>query len=196
MMKMFLKILKSRIEVIKLKYRFYKSASTIGKVISCSNPQYIDLKGNVRIKDYTRIDCIDKWRNENCTPKFDIGKGVIINDFFTAFVTTGCKIGDDCIFANRCTIVTENHGMNPESDLPYHAQDLINGPVSIGNNCWIATEVIFLPNSSIGDNCVVAAHSVVNKKFPSNVIIGGAPAKVLKKYNFDTHQWEKVKDDF
>ena len=86
--------------------------------------------------------------------------------------------------------------MNPESDLPYHAQNLINGPVSIGNNCWIATEVIFLPNSSIGDNCVVAAHSVVNKHFPSNVIIGGAPAKVLKKYNFETHQWEKVKDDF
>lgn len=33
---------------------------------------------------------------------------------FTAFISDECKIGDDCIFANRCTIVTENHGMNPE----------------------------------------------------------------------------------
>lgn len=54
--------------------------------------------------------------------------------------------------------------------------------------------MIFLPNSSIGDNVVVAAHSVVNKKFLSNVIIGGAPAKIIKEYNFERHCWEKVEE--
>ena len=150
------------------------------------------MSNNVRIKDYCRIDCIDEWRKLKYHPSFEIGKGVIINDFFTAFISDSCSIGDDSIFANRCTIVTENHGIDPENALPYHAQNLTNGPVTIGCNCWIATDVIFLPNATIGDNVVVAAHSVVNKVFPSNVMIAGAPAKIIKKYNFDTHAWERV----
>ena len=183
------------LNVIKVKIRFRRHNSNIGKIISINNNEYISIGKNVRIKDFCRIDCIDKWHEEKYYPNLDIGNGVIINDFFTAFITDNCKIGDNCIFANRCTIVTENHGMNPEEKLPYHAQNLINGPVTIGKNCWISTEVIFLPNSSIGNNVIVAAHSVVNKKFPSNVIIGGVPAKIIKKYNFETHKWEKVKND-
>lgn len=187
--------IKSRIEVIRLKLKFKKTKSHIGKVISCKNCKYIYPSNKVTIKDYCRIDCIDKWRSDVYHPSFIIGNGVIINDYFTAFITDECRIGDDCIFANRCTIVTENHGMNPEEKMPYHAQNLINGPIFIGKNCWIATEVIFLPNSSIGDNVIVAAHSVVNKKFPSNVIIGGAPAKIIKKYNYEKHCWEKIEND-
>ena len=179
-------------DVFCMRRKFRKVNSSIGKIISCQKNQYIHLSSSVRIKDYCRIDCIDTWNNQKLQPYFEIGKGVIINDYFTAFITDNCKIGDNCIFANRCTIVTENHGMNPEDASPYHAQNLVNGPVSIGKNCWIATEVIFLPNSSIGDNVIVAAHSVVNKKFPSNVIIAGAPAKIIKVYNFTTHRWEKV----
>ncbi|WP_459592381.1 acyltransferase [Enterococcus cecorum] len=188
--------LKSKIKKIMNDYffrrKFKKNNSSVGKIISCENYQYVYPSNGVRIKDYCRIDCISNWHGQVYHPSLEIGNGVIINDYFTAFISDECKIGDDCIFANRCTIVTENHGMNPEEKLPYHAQNLTNGPVIIGSNCWIATDVIFLPNSSIGDNVVVAAHSVVNKKFPSNVIIGGAPAKIIKEYNFEKHCWEKV----
>lgn len=184
--------IKKIIDKIFVKRKFQKTNSSIGKIISCENYQYIHPSKGVRIKDFCRIDCIDHWHGQVYYPNFEIGKGVIINDYFTAFISDECKIGDDCIFANRCTIVTENHGMNPEKNLPYHAQNLTNGSVIIGKNCWIATDVIFLPNSSIGDNVVVAAHSVVNKVFPSNVIIGGAPARIIKKYNFENHCWEKV----
>ena len=39
----------------------------------------------------------------------------------------------------------------------------------------------FLDGCVVGDNCVVAAGAVVKGIFPSNVIIGGVPAKVLKQ---------------
>lgn len=184
--------IKREINKFLLKRRFRKIDSSIGKIISCENYRFVHPLSGVRIKDFCRIDCIEYWNGQTYHPNFEIGTGVIINDYFTAFISDECRIGDDCIFANRCTIVTENHGMNPENSLPYHAQNLINGPVLIGKNCWIATDVIFLPNSSIGDNVIVAAHSVVNKKFPSNVIIAGAPAKIIKKYNFEKHCWERV----
>ncbi|MDG6100072.1 acyltransferase [Alteromonas sp. ZYF713] len=57
----------------------------------------------------------------------------------------------------------------------------INLPVQIGKNCFIGARSIILPGVTIGDEVVVAAGSVVTKSFGSNVVIGGNPAKVIKK---------------
>ena len=51
--------------------------------------------------------------------------------------------------------------------------------VKIGDNSFIGARTIILPGSSIGNNVIVAAGSVVTKKFPNNVVIGGNPAKVI-----------------
>lgn len=40
---------------------------------------------------------------------------------------------------------------------------------------------MFMPGSGVGDNCVVAAGAVVTKRFPSNVTVGGVPAKIIQK---------------
>ncbi|MDD3040470.1 DapH/DapD/GlmU-related protein [Bacteroides sp.] len=54
-------------------------------------------------------------------------------------------------------------------------------PIVIGNDCWIGTRVIILPGVEIGDYSIVAAGAVVTKSFPPYSIIGGVPAKLLKK---------------
>jgi acetyltransferase-like isoleucine patch superfamily enzyme len=53
------------------------------------------------------------------------------------------------------------------------------GPIKIGNNVFIGINSIFLMNSSVGDNVIVGAGSVVTKKFDSNLVIGGNPAKII-----------------
>jgi acetyltransferase-like isoleucine patch superfamily enzyme len=53
-------------------------------------------------------------------------------------------------------------------------------PVKIGNKVWIGTNSIILKGVEIGDGCIIAAGSVVNKSIPSNCLAGGVPAKVLK----------------
>ena len=89
-------------------------------------------------------------------------------------------IGNDCIFGNYVSIHPENH-IYSNNQIPIRLQGVESrGGVVIGNNCWIGAKVIFLDGSEIGDNCIVAAGAVVNRKFPSNVIIGGVPAKILK----------------
>lgn len=57
----------------------------------------------------------------------------------------------------------------------------IDKPVIIGNNVWIGTRVIILPGVVIGDNSVIGSGAVVTKSFPANSVIGGVPAKLLKK---------------
>lgn len=55
------------------------------------------------------------------------------------------------------------------------------GVVEIGKNVWVGNNVTILKNSKIGDNTIVAAGAVVSGSFPENVIIGGIPAKIIKK---------------
>ena len=56
-----------------------------------------------------------------------------------------------------------------------------HGEVKIGNKVWIGTNSIILKDTIIGDNCIIAANSVVKGVFPENCLIGGNPAKVLRK---------------
>lgn len=53
-------------------------------------------------------------------------------------------------------------------------------PVVIGNDVWIGAHVTVLPGVTIGDNVVVAAGAVVTKDVPSNSIVGGVPARILR----------------
>lgn len=53
-------------------------------------------------------------------------------------------------------------------------------PIIIGSNCWLGANVVILPGVILGDGCVVAANSVVNKSYDAFSIIGGVPAKLIK----------------
>jgi maltose O-acetyltransferase len=57
----------------------------------------------------------------------------------------------------------------------------IEEPIFIGDNVWIGTRVIILPGVSIGCNSVVGSGAVVTKSFESNSVVGGVPAKFIKK---------------
>lgn len=57
-------------------------------------------------------------------------------------------------------------------------------PIHIGNNVWIGMNVIILKGSVIGDNCVVAAGSVVKGVFPDNAIISNGVAEIKKVMSF------------
>ncbi|MBC7419484.1 MAG: acyltransferase [Bdellovibrio sp.] len=54
--------------------------------------------------------------------------------------------------------------------------------ISIGNNVWIGANTTILKGANIGDDCIIAAHSVVLKgDYPKGSVLGGVPAKVVKK---------------
>ena len=61
-----------------------------------------------------------------------------------------------------------------------HTQGLNYIGVTIGNNVWVGTRVTILDGVTIGNNCVIAAGAVVNKKVENNTIVGGVPAKLIK----------------
>lgn len=54
--------------------------------------------------------------------------------------------------------------------------------VTIGSNCWIGASSIIMPGVSLGDFCIVAAGSFVKTSFDSFSIIGGTPARLIRKF--------------
>ena len=175
----------------KAKVLFRRSGSELMNPYIITNCKYVRVGKNVRIKDFARIECYDSFCGIQLFPILEIGDGVIINNNFTCFVANTVHIGKDSIFAHNVMITSENHGVDPESELPYHAQPLVTRPVYIGNNCWIGANVSILCGASIGNNCIVGANSIVNKSFPDNCMIAGNPARIIKVYDYNKHRWER-----
>ena len=102
------------------------------------------------------------------------GKHVFINHNFTAMSIGGIEFGDNVQIGPHVTIVTDNHDLNNRYVLRCK-------PVIIGNNVWIGAGVSIMPGVHVGDNAVIAGGAVVTKDVPANTIVGGNPAKVIRK---------------
>ncbi|NNC84339.1 MAG: acyltransferase [Flavobacteriales bacterium] len=93
--------------------------------------------------------------------------------FIKAFEGSSIRIGEGTIFANNVTIHTGNHDL-------IDREKIILKDISIGQNCWIGSGASILSGVTLGDNVTVGSNAVVTKDFPSNVVIGGVPAKIIK----------------
>ena len=117
----------------------------------------------------------DAPRNEDGTPRSycNIGTNVRIGEKHLIDSTKGFQIGHHSWIAG-CESQFWTHGPK-------------NGPVVIGDDCFIGSAVCFAPGSSIGNHALVAMGSVVTKSFGDNVMIGGVPARVISKEQFSTY---------
>lgn len=118
-----------------------------------------------------------------------IGNYTYVND--NSFIVSGV-IGNFCSIACNVQIGLQEHPTNYISTSPYIygkmksilGLDLWNGiysPPIIGNDVWIGSSAIILQGVKIGDGAIIAAGAVVTKDVPPFTIVGGVPAKVIKK---------------
>lgn len=88
------------------------------------------------------------------------------------------KIGNNCKITQNVTILAHDYGVS----VPRQVYGKFVGgsaPVTIGNNVFIGMNATILKGTTIGDNCIVGANSVVKGDFPSGSVIAGNPAKVI-----------------
>jgi maltose O-acetyltransferase len=91
------------------------------------------------------------------------------------------KIGDNVLMGPECCILTNNHEFSelniPIKDQGYKAEL----KVIIEDNVWIGQRVIILPGIKIGYGSIVGAGAVVTKNVDPLTIVGGNPAKLIRK---------------
>ena len=105
-----------------------------------------------------------------------IGKNVFINHACSFLDLGGIIIEDEVMIASRVNIISEGHPVSVED-----RKTLTVGKVHIKRNAWIGANVTILAGVTVGENAVVAAGAVVSKDVPDNTIVGGIPARVIKK---------------
>lgn len=107
----------------------------------------------------------------------EIGENFYANANFTVLDGAKVKIGDNCFIAPNVGLYTAGHPLDAarrNAGLEYAH------PITIGDNVWIGAGVSILPGTTIGNDTVIAAGSILRGSFPENVIIAGNPAKVLR----------------
>ena len=112
----------------------------------------------------------------------DFGKNTTVGE--RTFINAGCKfqdqggifIGNDCLIGHNATLCTINHAQDPDrrGDMEFH-------PIRIEDKVWLGANVTILPGVTIGEGAIVAAGAVVTKDVAARTVVGGVPARVIKK---------------
>lgn len=155
----------------------------IGNSLVFGKPQVIGSRRETRLKIENKVEMI-------VTDSFDMlagsyivivegGKLIVHGGFInenvqitcgsTIEIGYGCAIGRDVVIRSYDGHTIERNGY------------AISAPIKIGNKVWIGQGAQILKGVTIGDGAIIAAGAVVTKDVPSNVIVGGVPAKIIQE---------------
>lgn len=127
-----------------------------------------------------------------------IGEGSEIGERCRISVVNSLNIGKNVLISPDVYITDCDHAYE-NIKIPVREQGVVNrqNKVSIGDDSYIGIHAVIVGNVSIGKHCVVGANSVVTKDIPDYCVVAGVPANIIKKYNFNTQEWElqKLKRD-
>ncbi|EDM38234.1 putative acetyl transferase [Pedobacter sp. BAL39] len=141
---------------------------------------------------------------------FSLGDYSVVEDFATinngvgavhigkkSIVGLGCTvigpviIGDHVMLAQNIVVSGLNHGYEL-IDVPPSEQKTVTNQILINDKVWIGANCVITAGVTIGEHAIVGAGSVVTKDIPPYTVSVGNPARVVKKYNFDSAVWEKI----
>jgi acetyltransferase-like isoleucine patch superfamily enzyme len=190
-----LKIIFNRTERICMRILIGNLYGYWGKNVQIKNPcrilgrKYIYLGDNVSILDYARIEAIEQWNDKRYSPKIIIGNNVSIGQGLHLTCANEVEIQDGCEITPYCMITDIDHGYDDiEKSVSKH--NLIVNKTLIGRNAFLGTGAKIMAGVKIGEHSIVGANSVVTKDIPDYCVAAGVPARIIKRYNFETESWE------
>lgn len=99
-------------------------------------------------------------------------------------------LGNNVHITNDVQFITHDGG---SLILRQYTPDLeMTFPIVVGDNVYIGTKAIILPGVTIGNNCIIAAGSIVTKNVPENSVVAGVPARVIETID-EYHEKAKAK---
>jgi acetyltransferase-like isoleucine patch superfamily enzyme len=167
------------------------------------NPFFHKVANGSTIRWNTRMDVLP-------FNAFELGNGSTIEDYCTINNGVGAvkigqntrigmsnviigpvTIGNNVILAQNIVISGLNHGYE-DIHVPIHNQAVSMEPIFIEDDCWIGANAVVTSGVTIGKHCVIAAGAIVTKSIPPFSIAVGNPARIIKKYNFELGEWQKI----
>jgi acetyltransferase-like isoleucine patch superfamily enzyme len=129
-------------------------------------------KKGVHFRNYCSIICSDNGR-------LQLGEHVFFNNYCSINCLYEITVGDNTIFGEGVRLYDHNHEFSDKEKL-ITGQGMKYGAITIGDNCWIGSNTVILPNVTIGDNVVIGANNLVYKSIPANTVVMAMSEKYLK----------------
>lgn len=118
--------------------------------------------------------------NDGVKSYVEIGNNCRINGAYI-HAEKSIVIGDNCVIAAGVSMIDSNgHEINSVNRTVGRDKP---SPIILGNNVWIGLNAIILKDTTIGENSIVAAGSVVKGHFPANSLLQDNPAKKVGELN-------------
>lgn len=195
----FKEIFKAHLSPLMLnKFNFIGKDVYVQKGVEIEGAKNISLQDNVRIYKHSRLEC-----RSNLSPigRITIGKRTVIFPYAMLLTYGGfIEIGDDCSVNPYCilyghggltignyvhiaahtVIIPANH-IYSNPNVPIACQKETRSGITVESDVWIGAGVKILDDVTIGKGSVVAAGAVVNKDVEPYSVVGGVPAKFIKR---------------
>lgn len=166
-----------------IKKKFAKMEGCIYRPHQLLGEKYISIGKGTTIGEGVILTAWDKYGNQTFTPSIIIGNNTCIGEYAHITACNEIRIGNNVLTGRRIYISDNSHGnLSPEElDIPPIERPLsTKGPVIIEDNVWIGERVCILSGVHIGRGAIIAANAVVTHDVPTNCVVGGVPAKILK----------------
>lgn len=169
--------------------------------VSFKVPVRCDGYGSVRVEDGVHIgsEMAPRFGNGEVllqtrakAARIQIGESTRLSNNVSCVAAVGVSIGAHCLIGDGVSIFDcDFHELDPRRRWSGPG---VRSPVLIADNVWIGSRALILKGVRIGKNSVVAAGSVVTRDVPDDVVVGGNPARVLRRFNggLDDSRYEGI----
>jgi len=181
-------------------FRSSQGLVLIGKHVTIRNPEYISVGRNFIAEDYCEIQGLSRkgltFGERVTVGRFamirpssyyggELGEGLVVGDnsnigpYCYVGASGFIQIGSNVLMSPRVSLFAENHNF-ADTARPIKEQGVTRAPITIEDDCWIASGSIILAGVTVHRGSIVAAGSVVTRDVPPYSIVAGSPARVIK----------------
>ena len=161
-------------------YKIEYGKAVKGNRVVFTNNGTISIGNNVLLNSYPGGELVSTGIHAYFSySKVIIGQNCILNGTMI-YCRSRVTILANCMFGPGVKIIdNDSHRVSINSSERRKAPITI--PVCINENVWVGANSLILKGVTIGENSIIAAHSVVTKDIPKNTLVAGNPAKVIRE---------------
>jgi galactoside O-acetyltransferase len=140
------------------------------------------VKGGRNISIGERFSLMRHSALHACDGCLEIGNRVSINTGVSIIASDAglIRIGDDVLIGPNVVLRASNHNF-AEAKVPINQQGHSGGEIILENDVWLGANAAVVPDVRIGAHAIVAAGAVVTRDVESGTIVGGVPARLIKR---------------
>ncbi len=144
------------------------------------------------------IEAIPEYKGQKFTPSITIGNNVSMGDGVHISCNNKVHIGNNVLFGSNVFVGDHQHGCYSGLNqthikiMPAQRPLSVSQGIEIGDNTWIANNVVITGGVTIGRGCIISANSVVNQDIADGTLAVGSPARAIKRFDTVENTWIKI----